>query len=455
MHINIRAWFFLVWALVFIPITSVLAETAEDSQPTSSFTQQELEDMLAPIALYPDPLLSQLLMAATYPLEVVEAARWSAAHPDLSGDAAVKAVADMSWDPSVKSLVAVPRLLKEMNDKLDWTEKLGDAFLGQREPVMDEVQYLRDKAYDAGNLKSSEQVTVERNDEHITVEPAQTEVVYVPYYNPNVVYGAWPNPEPPVYWDPWPGYVRPGYAADAFFWGVGVTLAAGYFFGDFDWGHHDVNVYHVNNYYGDHHDRFYHGDHDHDFDHGDRDRHVWEHDPSHRRGVPYRDAHQRQQYGRSSAFLENHRDYRGHDNSGNHDFHREQGSQDHGTQDHRNGSWQQENSSHEGHGRFDTGSSGTGHSDPGMHQHDSSTTSQFRNPSRDSVNNTNIHHVSTAQIQSRPHALEYMDHGNVTRQYSERGRSSFQQMTHSMGVSNAEGQKHAVNYNAVKHNESR
>ncbi len=112
-----------------------------------AFTQQELDQMLAPIALYPDPLLSQILMASTYPLEVVEAARWSRAHSGLRGDRAVRAAADQDWDPSVKSLVAFPQILAMMDQRLEWTERLGDAFLAQEPAVMDSVQVLRQRAY--------------------------------------------------------------------------------------------------------------------------------------------------------------------------------------------------------------------------------------------------------------------------------------------------------------------
>src|SRR5437016_583291 len=120
-------------------------------QSWPAFTQQELDQMLAPIALYPDSLLSQILMASSYPLEVVEAARWSKANPNLKGNQAVQAVAQNSWDPSVKSLVAFPQILMMMDDKLNWTERLGDAFLAQQQQVMDTVQNLRQKASAAGN----------------------------------------------------------------------------------------------------------------------------------------------------------------------------------------------------------------------------------------------------------------------------------------------------------------
>jgi hypothetical protein len=171
-----------------------------------AFRQQELDQMLAPIALYPDALLSQVLMAATYPLEVVEAARWSRANPGLTGDAAVRAVDGMNWDPSVKSLVAFPQVITMMDQKLEWTERLGDAFLGQQAQVADSVQGLRQRAASLGNLRSNEQLVVEQRGPVYIVQPANPQVVYVPYYDPNEVYGAWAYPSyPPVYWAP-PAY---------------------------------------------------------------------------------------------------------------------------------------------------------------------------------------------------------------------------------------------------------
>ena len=131
---------------------------AQDSK--KPFTPEQLDQMLAPIALYPDALLSQTLMAATYPLEVVEATRWTQANPNLKGDAAVAAVKDKSWDVSVKSLVAFPQVLSMMNNNLDWTQKLGDAMIGQQKDVADSIQRLRAKAAAAGNLKTTPQQKV-------------------------------------------------------------------------------------------------------------------------------------------------------------------------------------------------------------------------------------------------------------------------------------------------------
>src|SRR5713101_7584232 len=233
-----------------MPTASTTTQPPETASPRPTFMQQELDQMLAPIALYPDALLSQSLMAATYPLEVVEAARWSRANPNLKGDRAVNAVAQTHWDPSVKSLVAFPQIIQMMDEKLDWTERLGDAFLSQQPQLMDTVQNLRQRAYAAGNLRSTDQIYVEPQGQTIVVAPANPEVIYVPYYDPMVVYGPWWWPAyPPVYWRPWPGYyVRPGITV-GFFFGVGVLVSAHFFFGECDWHARHVNVVQVNNYY--------------------------------------------------------------------------------------------------------------------------------------------------------------------------------------------------------------
>src|SRR3989304_2353649 len=168
-----------------------MQQNSAAAQSIRAFTQEELDQMLAPIALYPDSLLSQILMASTYPLEVGEAARWSRTNPDLKGDQAVTAVEKKNWDPSVKSLVAFPQILMMMDEKLDWTERLGDAFLGQQTQVMDTVQYLRQRAQAAGNLNSNDQIRVDQQGEVIVIEPANPQVIYVPYYDPAVIYGPW------------------------------------------------------------------------------------------------------------------------------------------------------------------------------------------------------------------------------------------------------------------------
>ena len=180
---------------------------AQAQAPTERkpFSPEELDQMLAPIALYDDALLSQVLMAASYPLEIVEAARWSQANPNLKGDAAVKAVADKTWDVSVKSLVAFPSVLKQLSDHLDWTQKLGDAMIGQQADVATSIQRLRAKASAAGTLKTGKEQTVttqtQGSETIIAIQPTDPQVVYVPTYDPNTAYGQWPNPSyPPTYY---------------------------------------------------------------------------------------------------------------------------------------------------------------------------------------------------------------------------------------------------------------
>ncbi len=180
---------FLVGALAF----ALLGAAPATTQPAtnSSFSQDELNALLAPIALYPDGLLSQVLIASTYPLEVVEAERFLKQKPDLRGEALDEQLAKKNWDPSVQSLAAYPRVLITMSEKLEWTVRLGNAFLEDQGRVMETVQELRRRAEAAGNLKSSAEQTVVHEKETIIVEPAQTQVVYVAEYDPAVVYGSW------------------------------------------------------------------------------------------------------------------------------------------------------------------------------------------------------------------------------------------------------------------------
>lgn len=266
---------------------------AQDSN--KPFTTEQLDQMLAPIALYPDALLSQVLMAATYPLEVVEAARWSQANPNLKGDAAVAAVKDKSWDVSVKSLVAFPQTLQMMSNQLDWTQKLGDAMIGQQKDVATAVQRLRAKAQAAGNLKSTPQQTVTTQSSGgasaIVIEPANPELLYVPYYNPAWAYGAWPYPAyPPPYYPPPPNYGAALMTGMMF--GLGVAAGAA-MFGGWHWGYGGggwgnsyttVNVNRATNITNNFNaDRYRNG--------------QWSHDPAHRDGVPYRTPAERQEFG--------------------------------------------------------------------------------------------------------------------------------------------------------------
>jgi hypothetical protein len=170
-------------------------ETAVVPAPAAGFSKEQLEQIVAPIALHPDPLVAQMLMAATYPLEIVEAGRWMKANPGLKDKALEEALKKQEWDASVKSLCGFPDVLKQMDDNLDWTQDLGDAFLSQKTELMDTIQRMRGKAYDSGNLKTTEQqVVTQQPDKIIVVQPANPEVIYVPTYSPTVVYGGWSYP---------------------------------------------------------------------------------------------------------------------------------------------------------------------------------------------------------------------------------------------------------------------
>ena len=214
-------WLFAIVAalLVFVP-----------AHAQRSYNQGELDALLAPVALQPDGVLSQILMAATYPDEVAAAARWSRANPHLRGDQAVRAVDPESWDPSVKALVAFPDLLARMEESPQWLRELGEAFLQQQAQVMDTVQSLRQRARANGQLNTTEQTAVYQQDNAIVIEP-RTQIVYVPYYDPYVVYGSWWWPHyRPVFWRPW--HVRPAF------------VSVGFFYSRPDWHHRHVHVVH-------------------------------------------------------------------------------------------------------------------------------------------------------------------------------------------------------------------
>jgi hypothetical protein len=235
----------LLWSS--LACTSAVAYQAEKAKDGAAATlsQAELDQLVAPIALYPDALVAQVLMASTYPLEVIEAQRWAKKNEKLAGDSLAKALEEQTWDPSVKSLVNFPQVLTQMNDNIDWMTKLGDAFLAQQDQLMQTVQNLRKKAEEAGNLKSNEQqdvkVETEDNTQVIVIESKSPDVIYVPTYDPVVVYGTWPYPAyPPYYYYP-PSYV-PGTALVSFGVGVACGLAWGYAWGGCNWGHGHCHV---------------------------------------------------------------------------------------------------------------------------------------------------------------------------------------------------------------------
>ena len=281
------AWFLTV--LLATPPT-ILAQQAEQTV----FKQEELDQILAPIALYPDPLISQILMASTYPLEVIQADRWAKQNAKLKGDALTKALEQQNWDPSVKSLVNFPQVLTMMSEKLDWTQKLGDAFLADQKVVLDTIQKLRAKAQESGNLKTTQEQTVIVEEKIIKIEPANPQVIYVPSYNPTVVYGAWPYPAYPPYY-----YYPPGYVATSMFaFGAGVAMGAawGYAWGNSNWGGGNVDVDVNRNFNSNRNiDRSkYQG--------GDRGQGGrFQHNPEHRKGVSYRDQGTSQKFNRAST----------------------------------------------------------------------------------------------------------------------------------------------------------
>lgn len=241
-------------AVFLLSPLSALAQSpsaATASQPEQHRLQpEELDALVAPIALYPDTLLSQVLMASTYPIEVVQAERWLEANEKLKGEQLEAAVAKQDWDDSVKSLVATPSVLDMMSTKLDWTEKLGDAVIAQQPDVMDAVQRLRAKAQANNKLASTKEqkVSVSQSGDRqvIAIAPVDPEMVYVPYYDPGVVYGTWPYPAyPPYYW-PAPGYIAGGLVATGIAFGAGYALgrwaSGGYWGGGVNWNNNNITI---------------------------------------------------------------------------------------------------------------------------------------------------------------------------------------------------------------------
>lgn len=257
-----------------------------DRDSNEPYSQAELDQMLAPIALYPDSVLSHILIAATYPLEVVMADRWAQQNTRLKGDKAINAVDDKAWDASVKALVAFPTVLERMSNNLDWTESVGEAFLSDEEQVLETIQQLRQRAYDEGNLDTLDHLRVTHEEEDIIIEPARRDVVYIPVYNTRIVYGPWWwNHYPPVYWHHDDFYYRRSHAV---YWGPSVYLSHGFFFSGFHWHNHHVVV--VDRRYRHRYHRNYYSNryivrHEH--------ARRWNHDYRHRRGVEYKNPRTR------------------------------------------------------------------------------------------------------------------------------------------------------------------
>ncbi len=280
-----------------VPPSDTAAATPAPA-PAPPWSEPQIEQMLAPIALYPDALVSQILVASTYPLEVVQADRWLADgdHAGLSGDQLLAALDQQNWDPSVKSLVAFPQILHMMDGNLTWTENLGNAFLANQAGVMDAVQTLRHRAELAGKLASTPQQAVTTQDNDISIAPADPNYVYVPVYDPALAYGAWPYYGYPPYY--FPGYFG-GYALGGFGFGwFGVSVGFPFWgWGVPDWGHHRIGI--------------------NPGPWGGLNGHVpppggfWTHNPIHRAGVPYRDAGTRARFGAANGNPANYRALRG------------------------------------------------------------------------------------------------------------------------------------------------
>src|ERR1700733_8799848 len=296
-------------ALLLAPGDTLLYAQQQDAaqeQAPPPIPNDQLDSLVAPIALYPDPLLAQVLAASTYPLEIVQLQQFLEKHKDLKGQALTDAVQKEDWDPSVQAMAAFPDLVKQLFDGIKWTTDLGNAFLAQQSDVMDAVQRMRLKAQSAGNLKSTEQQTVETKTVEsktvVVIQQANPQVVYVPSYNPVVVYGPPVYPYPPIYYPP-PSYYAAGVAI-AF--GVGLAIGS-YYHGGWGWGcgwgHSNVNI-NINNNYVRHYNNtnINRGN----INTGNINRpstlpagggNNWQHNPQHRGGTPYSNRATATQYG--------------------------------------------------------------------------------------------------------------------------------------------------------------
>jgi hypothetical protein len=264
---------------------------------------EQLDALISPIALYPDNLLAQVMMASTYPLEVVQASRWLKENKGLKDDALKAAVDKQGWDESVRSLVATPSALDMMSDKLDWTQKLGDAVLAQQTDVMDAIQRLRAKADANNKLKTTKEQKVSKKSEGskqvIVIEPTNPETVYVPYYDPAVVYGSWPYAEyPPYYWGAgyWPG--GGALLATGLAFGAGYAIGrwaggGGYWGGNVNWNNNNININRPGAGGGN-----------------------WQHNVDHRHGVRYNNKDVANKFNKGNNIrggANNRMDFRGHD----------------------------------------------------------------------------------------------------------------------------------------------
>lgn len=295
----------LMGVLALLLVLAVPVRAQPEAAPT--YSQDELDQLLAPIALYPDQLLTQIMIASTYPLEVVEAARFVQQSPDLRGDALDQALADKDWDPSVKSLAAYPQVLAMMNDNLEWMQRLGDAFLVDQARMMETVQSLRQKAQAAGNLQSTSQLSVTTQGDDIVIDTPQPAAVYVPVYNPLLIYGPWWAPAyPPWFWCPPEIYDYPFCPV----YTIGIIFGPAWpiWYNHWGWAHPHWHGHHI--VIDDHNNRFW-----------SQARHpslspggTWQHSPAHRRGVAYPNAATRDRFVKIDPnAVRTRQDYRGYD----------------------------------------------------------------------------------------------------------------------------------------------
>ncbi|MCA6100829.1 DUF3300 domain-containing protein [Bradyrhizobium australafricanum] len=309
-------WGKTLLAVLLVSVTSVAAfaqtadkPPAQTSQPAAATTQpadqllkpEQLEALVAPIALYPDSLLANVLAASTYPLEVVQADRWLKERKSLKGDALKAEVDKQAWDDSVKALASTADVLAMMSDKIDWTKNLGDAVLAQQPDVMDAIQRLRSKAQANNKLVTTKQqkvsVQTQESKQVIVIEQTDPNTVYVPYYDPATVYGAWPYADYPPYYFGYPSYIGAGVIAAGLAFGAGWAIGrwGNYWGGGFNWGNR--NVY-VNN-----------------FNRVNNIGNSWQHNPAHRQGVRYNNSNVQQRFGGNAnrAGASDRMDFRGRD----------------------------------------------------------------------------------------------------------------------------------------------
>ena len=292
----IRNFVAVLCAILLVPgdvalLANPQEQAAAPADQAAKIPPDQLDSLVAPIALYPDPLLAQVLAASTYPLEIIQLQQWLGQNKNLKDQALVDAVKKQGWDPSIQAMAALPDVVKRLADDLKWTTDLGNAFLAQQSDVMDAVQRMRKKAKDKG-LKSNEQMKVEtqtvENKQVIVIQQASPQVIQVPSYDPVVVYGAPPYPYPPIYYPPPPpsGWAVAGGMALSF--GIGVAMGAAWGGGwgwGCGWGHNDVNV-NVNNNFNRNTNIS---------NSGNRvnaqggNRNTFQHNPQHRGGAPYGD----------------------------------------------------------------------------------------------------------------------------------------------------------------------